>query len=44
MVAAMSRLLVRCFGVSLELDLRALGYQVAETVNGERATLVYLRR
>jgi len=26
------------------LDLRALGYQVAETVNGERATHVYIRR
>ena len=26
------------------LDLRALGYQVAETVNGERATHVFLRR
>lgn len=26
------------------LDLRALGYQVAETVNGERATHVFIRR
>ena len=26
------------------LDLRALGYQIAETVNGERATHVFLRR
>jgi dihydrofolate reductase len=26
------------------LDMRALGYQVAETVNGERATHVFIRR
>jgi dihydrofolate reductase len=26
------------------LDLRALGYQVAETIHGERATHVYIRR
>jgi hypothetical protein len=26
------------------LDLRALGYQVAETINGERATHVIMRR
>jgi dihydrofolate reductase len=26
------------------LDLRALGYQITETVTGERATHVYLRR